>query len=338
MLWSFAAPWSQTMGGSPPPLRHTWKHMLRNPGGRRLGSPAELTQMAMVRLAAAAQEAAVVAAAQEELQMAAAHEAAMVDAAQEEWQRWGYSEAAGQAGGDAEAAAVVGDDDGEAAEDDAEKELEMESGETEKKKKEEDEKEEKGTKDLAHWRGGGGGESFWAEALRAEAAAEETFWADALRADEEAQEVERKAEADDAAVEAAAATPAAVEAAAEAADLADVREVEATRRQWRMSRAFLPPARPRNQAAANPGMGDTTASPPAAADSDAERWAIVMLIDREAKAERRRLRALGASTHHLSRDSDSSESETVTDLESSLSSPDGSDGEDAQRRKRHRNA
>ena len=24
-LWSFAAPWSQTMGGSPPPLRHTWK-------------------------------------------------------------------------------------------------------------------------------------------------------------------------------------------------------------------------------------------------------------------------------------------------------------------------
>ena len=319
--------------------------MLRNPGGRRLGSPAELTQMAMVRLAAAAQEAAVVAAAQEELQMAAAHEAAMVEAAQEEWQRWGYSEAAGQAGGDAEAAAVVGDDDGEAAEDDAEKELEMESGETEKKKKEEDEKEEKGTKDLAHWRGGGGGESFWAEALRAEAAAEDTFWADALRADEEAQEVERKAEADDAAVEAAAVTAAAVEAAAEAADLADVREVEATRRQWRMSRAFLPPATsvrrchigPQcNQAAANPGMGDTTAAPPAAPDSDEERWAMVMQVDREAKTERRRLRALGASTHHLARDSDSSESEAVTEMESSVSSPDGSDGEDAQRRKRHR--
>ena len=236
----------------------------------------------------------------------------------------------------------MGDDDGEAAEDDAEKELKMESGETEKKKKKEDEKQEKRRKALAHWREGGGGESFWAEALRAEAAAEDTFWADALRADEEAQEVERKAEADDAAVEAAAATPAAVEAAAEAADLADVREVEATRRQWRMSRAFLPPATltgPQcNQAAANPGMGDTTASPPAAADSDEERWAIVMQIDREAKTERRRLRALGASTHHLARDSDSSESGAVTDLESSLSSPDGSGGEDAQRRKRHRNA
>ena len=256
---------------------HLERHMLLSPGGRRLGSPAELTQMAMVRLAAAAQEAAVVAAAQEEWQMAAAHEAAMVEAAQEEWQRWGYSEAAGQAGEDVEA--VVGENDCEAAGDDA-------------------------------------GDDAVVDAVAAEV--------------------------DDAAVVAAAVTAAAVEAAAEAADEADAVEVEAIRRQWRRSRSRLPPATlsgPQgNQAAANPGMGDTTASPPAAADSDEERWAMVVQVDREAKEERRRLRALGASTHHLARDSDSSESGAVTDLESSLSSPDGSEGEDAQRRKRHRNA